>query len=351
MKRMLIIALVAAGMLAAVSVRAADTKVGGETYLYWVLDKSDSADNANTFGLERAYIDIKSKLTDYTSARATLDVKQISGYSGYTMILKYGYLDFKPKFGKGWLDLRFGLQPTLYIDNMQGLWGRRYALKVISDNKGLLTSADLGASALVDLSKDQKYGFVQLAVWNGGSYSDVTDKNKNKNASVFLHLNVAPNNEDFKRSQILAQYMYGTQNKAIPDTASGSDFKSNLLEAGGMLGYRNTFDLGLDLNWLTKSDTSYQDVKSTGYSFFGALYFVDFVNEVSPLRTLNLFGRVDAYDPNTDVSDDGETLVVVGLECAPSSGVKASVSYRNTSYQAADEPSMKTINFNTLVKF
>ncbi len=358
MKRVITILAIAICLMSAIPTHAADTQVGGRMYINWMLNRTKGADNANGFGLERAYIDVKSKLSDYTSARATMDLKQIDGYNGYTMILKYGYMDFKPKFSQGWVTFRFGLQPTLYIDNMQDLWGRRYALKVISDNKGMLTSSDLGAGLLIDLSHTKKYGFIQATVWNGGSYSDVTDKNKNKNFNAFLHLNPVPDNADFKRSTILGQAYVGTRNVAIDSTMSGSDVKQNIFEIGGMLGYRNTFDLGLDLNFETLgkqvvngTDTSFADFKSSGMSFFGTLYFKDFANDASPLRTLNVFGRVDVYDPNTDVSKDGETLVVGGLECAPSGNIKSSISYRVTSYQADNAESTKTLYFATLVKF
>jgi len=355
MKRVITIFAIVIGLTSAISVHAADTKVGGRMYGYWMLNKTDGADNYNNFGLDRAYIDVKSKLTEYTSARATMDLKTLDGYDGYTMILKYGYLDFKPKFGNGWVTFRFGLQPTLYIDNMQDLWHRRYALKVISDNKEMLTSSDLGAGLLFDLSKDKKYGYVQATVWNGGSYSHVKDKNKNKNFNAFIHLNPVPMNEDWKKSTILAQAYVGSQNVAIDSGMSASDVKQNLFEFGGLLAYRNSFDIGADLNFETKgmADTAgtYMDVKSQGLSFFGTFFFQDFVDETSALRNINLFGRVDKYDPNTDVDKDGETMVVGGVECVPAPGVRASISYRNTSYQADNAVKTKTFYFNTLVKF
>ena len=124
--------------------RAAETTVGGRIYGYWSMDLTDGADYANEFGVSRAYIDVKSKLSDFTTLRVTTDLRQVDSYDGYTIILKYAFFDWKPKFANGAATVRFGLQPTHYIDNLHNLWGRRYLEKTISDLSGYMTSSDLG---------------------------------------------------------------------------------------------------------------------------------------------------------------------------------------------------------------
>ena len=350
---------------------AADTKVNGRLYANWNMDMTDGADNANSFGIDRAYVTVKSKLSDYTSVRMTSDISSTNGYDGYSIILKYGYIDWKPQFGNGTLNIRFGLQPTLYIDDMNGLWGRRYLEKTIGDKNKFLTSSDLGASAFVNLGKDGKSGYLALQLLNGTSYSKVEEMNSNKDIGVFAHLMPFASNEDFKGSHLLAQFYAGTQNVSLETEIDSSvnpivviandasQFKNQIASVGGLLAYKNSFDFGFDANFQTKGQgynssngAALDDRKSSGLSFFGTLCFDGLSsNEKSFGRTLNLFGRYDILDPNTDVDNDGKSLMIVGVECAPTKGFKASVNFRNTSYEQDGIDSESHIFLNTLFKF
>ncbi|NOY88163.1 MAG: hypothetical protein GXO93_02080 [FCB group bacterium] len=336
----------------AFNAKASETKVHGRMYGYWRMDVSGNANSENDFGISRAYVTVKSKLSDYTSVRITSDIKKVSGYEGYSIILKYGYFDWKPKFAHHDLKFRFGLQPTLYIDNMNKLWGRRYLEKTISDERKFLTSADLGAALMYRLGEKGKYGYMAANVWNGTSYSHTTENNKYKDFSGFVILKPLENNPDLKRSRIVAQYYYGTKNIALPDSLKASDYNRNLLSAGGMLGYRHTLDLGFDINWYrTGQGAHVNNITTTGFSFFGTLYFKQLVSEQSLMKTLNVFGRVDIYDPNTDMDNNAETVFFGGIECTPVKGFKAAINLRSTAFEDSSKDSKTYLYFNTLVKF
>ncbi|NLI15372.1 MAG: hypothetical protein GX409_03700, partial [candidate division Zixibacteria bacterium] len=92
------------------------------------------------------------------------------------------------------------------------------------------------------------------------------------------------------------------------------------------------------------------DLKSSAISIFGNLKFRSLVGEDSPFRTLGLFGRYDIVDPNTDVDDNGSSLLIAGVECTPVKGVAASLNFRNKSYQA-DIKSESFLFLNTEFKF
>ncbi len=335
------------------STNAADTKVNGRLYSGWTLDTSDDADSENSFSIERAYITVKSKLSDATSVRITTDIREVSNFSGYTIILKYGYFDWKPKFGNGKLKIRFGLHATPYIDRMNKFWGRRYMLKTAGDLNKFVTSSDLGAGLIFGLGGKGKTGTASVHIFNGSSYSHVEDENKNKNINAHVLLNPFVNDEKLKRSQIQAQAYLGTQNETIADNEDASDYKMQLFSFGGLLGYDNKFDLGIDLNFLTEGPGNAidDDVKSSAFSFFGTLYFADLVESESFVRTLNLFGRFDIVDPNTDSENDGETLFVAGIECSPVKGFKASLNYKTISPEDDSQNSESYLSINTLVKF
>ena len=349
---------------------AADTKVNGRLYADWNMDMTDGADNANSFNINRAYVTVKSKLSDYTSVRITSDISSTDAFDGYSIILKYGYIDWMPQFSNGVLKARFGLQPTLYIDDMNGLWGRRYLEKTIGDKNKFLTSSDLGLSAFMNLGEKGKSGYVALQILNGTSYSHVDEMNSNKDFGVFAHLMPFSSNEDLKGSHLLGQFYAGTQNVSLETEIDSSvspvvviandasQYKRQIASVGGLLAYKNSFDFGFDANFLTTGkgyDTTgaeVADVKSSGISFFGTVYLAGLSsNENSFGKTLNLFGRFDILDPNTDVDNDGKSLMIVGVECAPTKGFKASLNFRNTSYELDGKDSESHIFLNTLFKF
>jgi len=338
--------------------RAADTKVHGRVYSNWMLDQTEGSDDANEFGISRAYVTVKSKLSDYTSVRITTDLKVID--DRYDIILKYAYLDWKPAFAEGRLKVRFGLQPTLYIDNMNKLWGRRYLAKTVGDARKFLTSSDMGVGAHLGLGQKSKYGFVSLTVFNGTSYSHVGEVNKQKDFNAVAVLSPLTDNDQLKKSKLIAQFYSGTQNEetgeVMIDTnlvnVATSDWKRQIVSVGGLLAYNGTVDAGFDANFTTMGEGyDEEEVKMSGISFFGTLYLDALAQNTPALRTLNLFGRVDIYDPNTDMDDDGETEIIAGIECSPVKGVKASVNYRTTSFQDDTEETEKALYLNTLVKF
>ncbi|MFQ5500160.1 MAG: hypothetical protein ACE5FH_10870, partial [Candidatus Zixiibacteriota bacterium] len=195
-------------------------------------------------------------------------------------------------------------------------------------------------------------GSLALTVLNGTSYSSLGEMNKQKDANAFVRLSPLRSNENLKRSIITGQFYYGTQNKEIPDSVQASDYKRQLVSAGGLLAYRHALDLGIDLNWYTLGEgPANADRSKTGFSFFGTFYFSEVASEQSVLHDFNLFGRVDLIDPDTDIADDGNSFVVVGIETTPTKGFKAALSLRTVSFEDDTKTTTKELFFNTLFKF
>ncbi|MDD4052612.1 MAG: hypothetical protein PHR28_12035, partial [candidate division Zixibacteria bacterium] len=265
---------------------------------------------------------------------------------------KYAYADWKIKPAAQYVRVRFGLQPTMYLNYIEGAWNRRYVEKNITDIAGWISTSDLGLSALFTLGPEGNLSEAGFSILNGTKYSDVTDKNKNKDINLFAKISPFYNNGDFSPVTFFGQFYTGTQNKEISGTTTASDWKNRIVSVGGKLAYRKAVDLCFDANFHTSGQgAGKSDLKQRGLSFWGNLYLNQLVSAKSPLRTLALYGRVDAYDPNSDVDKDAGAMVIAGVECSPVKGVKASLNYRNTSYQADDATSLKYVYLNTEFKF
>jgi len=343
-------------LLAAPSaVQSDDTKISGRLFSYWGMDLTDGSASANEFGLGRAYLTIKSQLSEFTSLRITTDLRQTKDSddnSLYNIILKYGYIDWKPAFGNNSLKIRFGLQPTPYIEYQNKLWGRRYISNAVSGINKYLTSSDLGLSVNIALGAEGKLGQITAALFNGTSYSKLGEKNSQKDFNAYGRLNPFRENDDFKRTSILAQFYYGTQNIIISNLVEASDYKRQLISVGGLLAYRNTFDIGMDLNWYTLGQGPLaNDFSQSGLSVHATLYFTDMTDENSLLNTLNIFGRIDLNDPNTNLVSDGNNYLIAGIEIVPTKGFKTSLNIRSRSFERANTTTQKELFVNSLFKF
>jgi hypothetical protein len=358
---------------------AAETSIKGTLFSNWTMDKSDGKNNYNAFTIDRAYFGAESKLSDYTSMRITFDIRperfstsstqiidsdedtlqndtitipSLSAYSGYPIVLKYAYADWKIKPVAQVVRLRFGLQPTMYLNNMEGLWGRRYIEKNATDLNGWLSTSDLGVSALFTLGPQGSLGEAGFSILNGTKYSDFVDKNNNKDINLFGRLTPFYNNGDFNQVALVGQVYLGTQNRTLAATDDASDWQRQVISLGGKLAYQKKVDFCFDANFQTLgAGAGKDDQKQQALSFWGDIYLNSLVSSSSLLKTLVLFGRLDAYDPNTDVNDDGNSYFIAGLECAPVKGVKASLGLRNKSYQASGTKDEKYLFANTEFKF
>ncbi len=351
MKKIIILTMLILSVLA-FTVSASETTVKGRLYAHWMMDMTDGAESANEFGLSRTYIKLKSKLSERTSVNITADLRNINGYDGYGVIIKYGFFDWKPSFGNDKVSFRFGLQPTFYISYINKYWGHRYVSKTASDLAHFLPPSDLGFSMSYYLSDGNNPCKIGIAFLNGTSYTDVEELNKNKDINIFAHIKPLRNNEDFAKSSLFGQFYMGTQNEVIADPEEASDWKNQIFSVAGNLVYRKTFNFGTDFNFRTLGQgAGTDDLKERTMSFFGTLYFEELVANSPGLRTLSLFGRFDITDPDTDTEDDGNSLLIFGLECSPVKGFKAAINYRNLSYQEDGKDSESFLYLNTVVDF
>ena len=342
-------------LAASSAVQSGDSKVSGRLYSYWGMDLTDGSGNANEFALGRAYLTVKSRLSEFTSLRITTDLREAEDADGntqYNIILKYGYIDWRPAFAKDALNIRFGLQPTPYIDYQNKLWGRRYLSKTVADLNKYLTTSDLGVSANIALGKDGALGQIAAALFNGTSYNQLGEENNQKDFNAYGQFNPLWENDDFERTAIVAQFYSGTQNVIISNLVDASDFKRQLISAGALLAYRNTFDIGADLNWYTLGrGPALSDSSQSGFSVHGTLYLKDMANENSILHNLNLFARIDLNDPNQDLAVDGNIYIIAGIEIVPTKGFKTSLNIRSRSFERANITTEKEVFVNSLLKF
>jgi hypothetical protein len=163
--------------------------------------------------VRRAYINVTGNVTDKVSFRITPDVttRQTTTTSGLpagatvsnsldsslTIRLKYGYGQFnldKPLRTKD-AYVRFGQQPTPYINFMEAIYRYRFQGTTFTEREGYQSSADVGIAGHYNFPGD--YGDVYLGYYNGDTYSKA-EVNDQKSFQIRASVRPIPKKETLK---------------------------------------------------------------------------------------------------------------------------------------------------------
>ena len=104
----------------------------------------------NQFAVERVYLTVRGGVAPRTSFRVTSDVFQSGDSNGWTVRMKYAYLDYALRTGAWATALRAGILQTVAIEPQETYWPR-WLGPVAIDRAGFFQSADAGVSATTTL--------------------------------------------------------------------------------------------------------------------------------------------------------------------------------------------------------
>jgi hypothetical protein len=255
--------------------------------------------DANQFEVERLYLTVKGDLSEDFSMRATVDVysSKADANLNSAYILKYGYLDWK---AASWFTLRAGMIPTEWVGYVEDTWKYRGVAKILSDVEGLQSSADVGLSAQIKLPSN--IGEAVVMVLNGNGYRKA-ENNRFKDVAGRITFTPLSNQESvFNKLQLSGHFYNGRYGLGL-----------NRERWGVMISLPfDDFSLAADYE-------SYQDstLKGTGLSVFGELKLKSIVG----IENFSIIGRVDSFDPNTNLDDDKRLRLIYGLVYKASSNV------------------------------
>jgi len=177
-------------------------KVGGTMFLDYtyqdapeVTDADGNRVHSNSFNLGRSYINVTGQLHHLLSFRITPDITRETGTGSslngsYVVRVKYAYAQFNMD---DWLPrgtwVRFGVQPTPYIEFEESVYRYRFQGPVFVDREGFLSSSDVGLTSR--LAFPSNYGDIHLGVYNGEGYNR-SEANDQKAFQVRATIRPAP---------------------------------------------------------------------------------------------------------------------------------------------------------------
>jgi hypothetical protein len=136
--------------------------------------------------------------------------------------LKYGYLNYTMLKGANGakVDGRVGVIQTPVIETLENYWPR-YLSQTPLERAGIMSSADVGAAALVSLPN--KVGELYLGVLNGSGYQIPTDQDRFKDYTARLSLTPFGSSDMWllKNMTLLGYYYKGTTDGSITGDSVG----------------------------------------------------------------------------------------------------------------------------------
>lgn len=274
----------------------------------------------NRFSLTRGYINIRKDINPWLKVRITPDITQITSSTNsqkgdIELRMKYYYVDFLLP-DKGFLtenDLRFGLSHMPWLDFQEHINIYRLQGVMFQERFGNFNSADLGIGLIGNfggkLSKELqeevgystpyngRYGSYHIGVYNGGGYHAVEE---NQDKVIEGRITLRPLPDTLPGLQLTYLGISGKGNKTTQP-----DWRSN----SGFISYQDKrFVLAGEYVQAKGNQKGDDEKEKGGYSLFG-----DF--KIPVYEKAAVIVRYDVWDPDTDSSQDKETLTIGGVSC------------------------------------
>jgi hypothetical protein len=200
------------------------------------------AKNNNEFRINRAYLDVKYKISDIFYTRLTTDVDGTVTPTGasnaaFHIYLKYAYVGAKKDFGPVMLSLEGGQIETPVIGFIDGISDFRWIVQNYIDNskavlngKSIDNSADLGIKASIGLFK---YVTMTASYTNGTGYK-ANENNSYKGVTYLLSITPVKGLylNGFGRNNIDTKYDYTGKKAKTEYYGYGVAYKSDTIKIG-----------------------------------------------------------------------------------------------------------------------
>ncbi len=277
-----------------------ETKLKMELWNRWTNESVDGETTKNYFGLSRGYFRLEPKFNSNISGRFNVDF--FSGSTedftdGAGLKIKYAYLDFAYPWMLKDSKLTVGLAKTYFGT----IYSYEYTMidKDPSDKYKFCSSADYGIVYGGYLPSG--YGTYHVGLYNGEGYKKGTSDDTNTSMAFVGDLRLTP----FSGIMVGGSYMMDSKNEK--DTDDREDYSK--IAVVGKVAYGH---ISVDAQYLMETTSYEEDGKDDKDVTVLSIMPVVKLASYLPLD-LDLVGRYDEYDPNTDQDDDGESTMMFGF--------------------------------------
>jgi len=271
------------GFVAPVNLKGMETKISMTLWNRYTAEMVDGEPNKSAFTLERGYFRVEPTFNDKVKGRFNIDVFSSDKFTdGAGLKLKYAYLDFSNVLPIPESSINVGLVKH-YFGTIYD-WEYISIEKALEDKEGVAASTDYGLALFGYIPGG--YGEYEISVLNGEGYKK-TGGNLDKEPEFAGNIRIVP----------------------LPGVTLGgsvlyeNDESERLAYAGVGHFSKGPFELWGEYLVQDKSD-----VTSSGFMVMPILKLKSLTN-----IDVDIVGRFDMWDGNTDVTDDGHMVVIGGL--------------------------------------
>jgi hypothetical protein len=298
---------------------APQLSISGVGYAAWNMNIS-GRQHANAFDVTRTYLNFNAKFAGGVAVRVTPDIYRDAADGSLSYRLKYGYVSYAPGAAK--VTYKFGLIQTPFISRDEDLWDYRMEGSIAAERyaglAGGMSSADFGLSADTKVADGRLD--LNAGIYNGETYKKPEgDARKDFMVRASFRLAATDDNSATGGFRLTG---FGSVGKPT----GGGDRNRYL----GELSYKTT-RFTLAGQYLTMKDSlaaTPAPVSSAVISVFGVYHI--------PNSKFALIGRWDSFDPNTDVSNNKQTAVIVGASAQLSPNLRLLANVDMLSHEAGD---------------
>jgi len=301
------------------SQQVSDVKISGLAYNAYHYDLSENSNDKNGFDITRLYLTFKKPLSENIGIRITTDIGRVSndqekGY--YRLYLKHGYIELKKPAWK--LKVLAGLHYVPLLAFQEHIWGYRSIAKMLTDLEHKQTSSDLGLKLHGQLPRE--FGEYVFSFVNGEGYNR-PEYGKHKGFYGRLTIRPLPASIQGLRLTGFVSHIQHNQQSFTKVNTGFATFESKRMTLCAELSMGNDKIGRLKTNFW-------------GYSLFGFY-------KVTPKWTL--IGRVDWFDPDTEIDENAHLREVMGIGYWISKKVELVFDYQGTQYNDAADIDSKII--------
>ncbi len=285
----------------------AEGKIKGIAFGDYYFVASGSDKNENGFKFRRIYLTYDLKWNDRWSGRVRFEAND-AGFGGEDKMrpfVKHGYLRYRANGRTVYMGL-FGT-PTWNVS--ERIWGYRSIAKTIMDMRKIGSSADLGVGYKGKLDGAGRLN-AQLMFGNGSGQRPEADNGK----KVYSLLHLKPT--DVVEATVYLDW---------EDKPDGRD----RVTFAAMLG-TSVEKLRFGIEGFVRNNRRAQsgdDVQLRGLSAFGA---------VNLKPRVDVFGRLDFFDPDRSAEQDEEYMIIGGVDVAPARNIHIMPNVMATIYASSD---------------
>ncbi len=299
-----------------VTVIYGNPKIGNLVFYDYSYDFTENAENDAGFKVSRVYLTFTNNLDENLSIKIQTDIDYKN--SPKNVYLKNAKVDWKTTNGK----ITIGLQGMNIFGVQEKTWGYRFIEKSAMDKNKFSSSADMGIGYSNTFGRNI---FISALYTNGVGYKKSEDDSHKKISFLgMIGQKKLSSKDGFNAGLVFSYEPYDVDSVTVENETVQGIF-------GGYAG--NNVRLGVEFN--SKKDGGIDQSEQLISSY--AVYKVS--------DKINIFGRYDMFDPDTNTDNDGEDYIIAGIELKPGKGLYIAPNLRMTTVGGEDKTTVFFINF------